>query len=171
MDTISLIIHVTAAAILVGPQVVMFFAVIPATWFIEDEELKRNVTRTIAGRFGMLAGASIVVLLVTGLYQFYTAVPEEIQGDMMAYRFGTIFIVKMTMVTVLLGLILAHTMIYSRRITRLSDAVLAGEAEPGDVEYARRQSFGFSVFLLLASVITLWLGVTLGHHDYSYVLQ
>ncbi len=169
METISLMVHVLAAAVLVGPQVVMFLAVTPATWLIDDERLKRDVLRVVAGRFGMLAGGSLLVLLATGLYQFYTYVPGPIQENMMDFRFGIVFVVKMTLFTVLLLLILAHTLIFSRRITRLSDAVIAGQEDPGALEYARLQSFGFSALLLLVSVAILWLGVTLGDHTYSYV--
>ena len=169
MDTISLMLHVTAAAILVGPQVLMFLAVTPATWLVDDERLKRDILRVVAGRFGMLAAGSIVILLATGLYQFYFYVPEPIQQNMMDYRFGIIFIVKMTLVTVLLLLILTHTLIFSRRIARLSDAVIAGEEDPGQLEHARMQSFGFSVLLLVVSVSTLWLGVALGDWAYSHV--
>lgn len=169
MDTISLILHVTAAAILVGPQVLMFLAVTPATWLVDDERLKRDLVRVVAGRFGMLAGSALVVLLATGLYQFYAYVPESIQDDMMSYRFGIIFVVKMTLFTVLILLILAHTMFFSRRIARMSDAVLAGQEDPGALEYVRMQSFGFSVLLLVVSVAILWLGVTLGDHAYSYL--
>lgn len=169
MDTISLIIHVTAAAVLVGPQILMFYAVTPATWLIDDEPLKRALVGVIARRFGMLSAASLVILLVTGLWQFYNVVPEYIQDDMMAYRFGRIFVAKMTMFTVLLGLVLLHAMVFARRIRRLSDAVQAGEASASELELARMRSFVFSGLLLLVSVGTLWLGVTLGHWEYSYV--
>lgn len=167
MNTISLILHVTAAAVLVGPQLLMFLAVTPATWLVDDERLKRDIVRVVARRFGMLAGTSLVVLLLTGLYQFYAYVPEAIQENMMDYRFGIIFVVKMTLFTVLLLLVLAHTIFFSRRIARMSDAVLAGEEDPGALEYARMQSFGFSVLLLVVSIAILWLGVTLGDHEYS----
>ncbi|MCK9486578.1 MAG: hypothetical protein M0R73_07735 [Dehalococcoidia bacterium] len=167
MDTISLMLHVTAAAVLVGPQVLMFLAVTPATWLVDDERLKRDLVRVVAGRFGMLAGASLVVLLLTGLYQFYFYVPEAIQENMMDYRFGIVFVVKMSLFTVLVLLIFAHMIFFSRRIARLSDAVLAGEADPGTLEYARMQSFLFSVLLLLVSIAVLWLGVALGDHEYA----
>ena len=72
MDTISLGLHVFFASILVGPQVLLFLAVVPATWLIEDEGLRRSVTRVVTRRFGVLSGISLVGLLATGLYQFYS---------------------------------------------------------------------------------------------------
>ena len=66
--TISLILHVTAAVILVGPQILMFLAVVPSTWLIEDNEaLRRAVLRVVAGRFGMLSVLAIAVLVITGV--------------------------------------------------------------------------------------------------------
>ena len=171
MGLISMIIHVTAAAVFVGPQLLMFYAVTPATWLIDDEKLKRQLVAVIARRFGALAAISLVTLLITGLYQFYTVVPEDIQAEMMDFRFGMVFVTKMTMFTVVIGLVMLHAMVFARRIRRLSDAVEAGEAEPAELEQARMHSFLFSGLLLLASFATLWLGVTLGHAEYSYVLR
>ncbi|MDA0815002.1 MAG: hypothetical protein O2924_00325 [Chloroflexi bacterium] len=168
-DLISLILHVSAAAILVGPQIVMFFAVTPATWFIESEALKRQVVGVIARRYGMFAGISLVVLLATGLYQFYSVTPAHIQDDMMAFRYGRIFVTKMTMFTALVLLIMVHAMVFAKRIRLLSDEVLAGRGSGDELERARQKSFGFSILLMLVSLAVLWLGVSLGHASYSYV--
>jgi uncharacterized membrane protein len=169
VDTISLILHVSAAAVLVGPQVLMFLAVVPSTWLIDDEQLRRQVLGVVARRFGMLAGTAIVVLLATGLYQFYSTVPENVRDDIMAYRWGMVFSVKMAAFTLLVVLIFVHAFVFSRRIARLSDAVIAGEGDPADLERARTQSLLFSLILLVVSIATLWLGVALGHGAYSYV--
>jgi putative copper export protein len=169
METFSLMLHVSAAAVLVGPQLLMFYAVTPSTWLIDDERLKRDVVRVVARRFGMLATGALVVLLATGLYQFYFHVPEFIRDDLMAYRFGQIFMWKMTMFTVLILLILVHMLVFARRISRLSDAVIEGHGDAGDLETARTQSLLVSLVLLIASFITLWLGVALGDPTFSYV--
>ena len=171
MGLISMIIHVSAAVAFVGPQLLMFYAVTPASWLIDDEALKRQVVGVVARRFGALAGISLLTLLITGLYQFYTVVPEPIQENMMDYRFGLIFVTKMTMFTVVLILVLLHALIFARRIRRISEAVDAGQASPGDLERTRMHSFLFSGLLMLVSIATLWLGVTLGHDQYSYVLR
>ena len=78
METISLILHVSAAAVLFGPQVLMFFALTPATWFIDDEELKGNVVSTVARRFGIMSAASILVLMATGVYQMQVFAPSNL---------------------------------------------------------------------------------------------
>ena len=172
MDTLSLIIHVTAAAILVGPQVLLWFAVVPSTWLIEDERLRRRVTRVSTVRFGMLSTIALVALVVTGLYQFYNVVPEGIQDDINGFRWGPIFMLKMTLFVVLVGLILLHGLVYGRRVARLSDAWLEDpdDQELGwELERQRRWSFGVSFIMIVVSVVVLALGVTLGHGEYSYV--
>ncbi len=168
MTTFSLILHVTAAVVLVGPQLLMFFAVVPSTWFINDEETRRNVTKTIARRFGMMAGIAILVLLTTGLYQFYSSVPGAITENMMEYRWGLVFTIKMTTFTLLVALIFIHAFVFSRRIARLSDAVLEGHGDEEELERARTTSFMFSLLILVTSVVTLWLGVMMGDHTFSF---
>ncbi len=169
MDVVSLVLHVSAAAVLIGPQVLMFYAVTPASWLVEDEYLKRRILSVIARRYGVLAGVSLLVLLATGLYQFYSVTPAYIQDDMMSYRFGQIFVTKMTLFTILIVLIMVHAMFFARRIRRMSDAVLEGRGDPAVLEQARLRSFVFSVLLMLVSFAILWLGVSLGHSTYSYV--
>lgn len=168
MNTLSLMIHVLAATILVGPQVLMFYAVTPATWMVEDERLKRDLVRVVAGRFAKLAGVAIVLLIATGLYQFYSVVPEAIQGDLNGYRFGMLFMLKMTLVVILLVLIVVHGVVIGRRIGRLADEVIAGTGDPAALESARRSSFAFSTMMLIVSISILLLGVALGYHDFSY---
>lgn len=180
MQTFSLILHVTAAALLVGPQLLMFFAVVPATWLIEDDErLKRALLRVIAGRFGMLATFAIVVLVITGVYQYATIVPKGVR-DSSTSRFGLIFSIKMMMFFLVMVMIGVHTRLYGRRIARLSDEVIALESDPSSarreegraravqLERARTQSFTFSALILVASLITLWLGVALGDESFSW---
>ncbi len=181
METIALAIHVTAAAILVGPQILMFLAVVPATWLIEDDErLKRAILKVVARRFGILAGGSIVTLLVTGLYQYYTIVPVNVREAPEEYVFGPIFSLKMIMFTILIVLIYVHAFRYSKKIGALSDQVIAIQDDPfsrgadeasqlrADLERARQKSFGFSVLILGASLMTMWLGVALGHESFAW---
>jgi len=172
MDTISLILHVTAAAALVGPQLLLFVAVIPAARALPDTQ-RSAVTRAVTRRFGVVAGVALMVLLTTGLYQFYERVPEPIQEEMTDYRFGRIFMTKMTLFTLLLALIVAHAAWLGPRIQRAMEAVDAsgdeGGREAAALRTLRRRSVGMSVAMLAASLAVLALGVTLGDHSYSYL--
>ncbi|MEC7789002.1 MAG: CopD family protein [Chloroflexota bacterium] len=164
MDTISLILHVTAAAALFGPQILLFFALTPATWFIDDEQLKRNVVSTVARRFGVLSAASILILIITGLYQMQALTPEGARE----LKWGSIFLVKMVLFVLLMGLMLVHTQYFGKKIRSMSDSVIEGATEvSGDLDYLRRQSWAFSFLMLVVTMILLWLGVMLGNHSYS----
>jgi uncharacterized membrane protein len=168
MDTISLILHVTAAAALVGPQLLLFVAVVPAARQLPDAE-RAAVTRAVTRRFGVLAAVALIVLLATGLYQFYERVPEPIQEEMTDYRFGRIFMAKMTLFTLLLALIVAHAAWLGPRIQRAMEAAEEGGREAEALRTLRRRSIGVSVAMFAASLAVLALGVTLGDHSYSYL--
>lgn len=168
MDTISLILHVTTAAALVGPQLLLFVAVIPATTQLPEAQ-RGAVTRVVTRRFGMLAGVALVVLLTTGLYQFYSVVPEAVQEEMTEFRFGMIFMAKMTVFVALLALIVAHAAWLGPRIQRELDAASGTDTET--LQALRRRSLWISGAMVAASLAVLALGVTLGHHEYSYAVR
>ena len=163
-------LHVLFAALLVGGQALLFFAVVPSTWLIEDEGLRRRVTLVIARRFSAIVGISLVGLLLTGLAQFYTDifVPPGIRESMSDFHFGRVFMVKMTLFVVLVVMIAVHGAVHGRRIARISDAVQAGETEPGELEQARRNSLVFSALMVLVSIALIFLGAALGDHSYSH---
>lgn len=162
--------HVLFAALLVGGQVLLAFAVIPSTWLIEDEGLRRRVTLVVAHRFTWIVGISLVGLIATGLAQFYTDifVPPDIRENMMEFHFGRVFMVKMLFVTILVIMIAVHGAVFGQRIARISDAVQAGEMDPGDLEQARRTSLVFSSIMVLVSIVLIFLGASLGNHAYSH---
>jgi uncharacterized membrane protein len=168
MNSVSLVLHVFAATLLVGPQVLLFFAAVPATWLIEDEALKRAVTRVITQRYAYIAGFAMLTLLVTGLYQFYNVTPDAISEDMTAYRFGWIFMAKMILFTIFIGLLGVHGVI-GRRIGRLADAVAAGEGDEFALENQRRISLMLSMVMMLVAIAILVLGTLLGRGEFSYV--
>jgi len=171
LDTVSLCIHVLLAAILVGPQFLLFYAVIPGTWLIEDERVRRSVTQVVTRRFGMLAGISLLGLIVSGLYQFYSdgIVPPGVREEMMDYRWGIIFSTKMTLLILLIVLLAVHGFVFGRRIRAASEALERGEGDVAALESARRGSLLFSTLILLVSVGILCLGVALSFTAYSEV--
>jgi uncharacterized membrane protein len=171
MESIVLGLHVLFAAILVGGQLLLFFAVVPSTWLIDDHGLRRRVTAVVAQRFGMMAGVSLAGLVVTGLFQFYSddLVPPDVRENMMDYRFGPVFVTKMTLLVVLVVMIGIHGAYFGRRIGQLSDAVEAGEADPGELERLRRNSLLFATLMVLVSIALIFLGATLGNDAYSHI--
>jgi uncharacterized membrane protein len=169
MSEISLIIHVVFAAILVGPQVLMFFAVTPASWAIEDDDLRTFVVRVIARRFAVLTVIALVVLLATGLFQFYRddVVPPAIREDLGGFRFGVIFMAKMTLVVVLVGMIAFHASVLSRRMATVTEGVKSGSLERYELDRARRNSLMFSALMILVSLGLVALGVLLAFAPFA----
>jgi uncharacterized membrane protein len=171
VHTLSLVIHVTAAALLVGPQVLLFFAVTPATWLIDDEVLRRQVLRVVTARYGMIAGIALVLLVATGIYQYVSLVPADVTGHLSSYRFGTLFMLKMGLFAIFIGLLVYHVWFIAPRIGRLSEAVVADQREEDvwALDSARRLSFMVSFFMMMAALGVLVLGIMLGSHEFSYV--
>lgn len=171
MSQLSLIIHVIFATVLVGPQILMFFAVAPASWAIEDDDVRTFVVRVIARRLATLTVVALVGLLVTGLFQFYQddVVPPAIREDLGGYRFGLVFMVKMTLVVVLVGMIAFHASVLARRMAAVTEGVKTGSLERYELDGARRNSMLFSGLMVLVSLAILALGVTLGFGPYADV--
>ncbi len=169
MGAASLVVHVLLAAVLVGPQILMFFAVAPASWLIEDHALRTSVVRVIARRFATLSIVALVGLLTTGLFQFYTdaIVPPQIQDEMNDFRWGGIFMLKMTLFLVLIAMIAFHAAVLAQRIARVTAAVEAGRADMWDLERARRNSLLFSGLMIVVSVSILALGVLLAYPPFA----
>ncbi|MSQ42147.1 MAG: hypothetical protein EXR65_03830 [Dehalococcoidia bacterium] len=175
MSTASLILHVLAAAMLVGGELLLFIAVTPASWLIDDERLRRAVTRVIARRFAMLTVIALVVLLATGLYQLLSNdfTPTQLREHPGDYRWGSIFILKMALTAALLVMIGIHGAVLGPRIARASDRADGDADGDGDgarvvLEGLRRNSLLFSLGMLLVSVAVLALGVALADHNFSF---
>lgn len=175
MDNISLIIHGLAAAVLLGGMVLLFLAVTPATWLIDDAALRRAVTRIVARRFAMLTGIALLLLFVTGIYQFFSEgiTAPDVRDDIAGYRFGPIFMAKMFLVPLLVVLIGVHGMWFGPRIGRATDEVIASDNDADAVfrlENLRRGSLIFSFVMLIITISIFALGITLGNHNYSETL-
>jgi uncharacterized membrane protein len=171
MSEVSLIIHVLAATILVGPQILMFFAVAPSSWAIEDDDLRTFVVRVIARRFATLTLIALIALVATGLFQFYQddVVPPDIRENMADYRFGLIFMVKMTLLVVLIGMIGFHAAVLASRMAAVTEGVKSGALERWELDGARRNSMLFSGLMILVSISILALGTLLAFAPYADV--
>ena len=168
MHTFSLILHSLAAAALVGPQVLMFYAVVPSTWLIErDERLRRDVLRVVTQRFARLSVVAFVIVVVTGVYQYF-AIPPEIRAESASINLGWLFSVKMVFVVAAVGLTYWHITRFGQRIATLSDAVIAGRGSADELESLRLRSFSFSIVIMLVSIATLVLGAALGDHEFAW---
>jgi uncharacterized membrane protein len=161
---------VLSAAVLVGGELLLLLAVTPATWLIDDETLRRAVTRVVARRFARMTVAALVVLTASGIYLFVQFVPQPIRENMNDFRWGSVFAIKMLLFFLMLVLIGVHGMVFGPRIARASELAIAGDEDAAwRLENIRRTSLLLSLALLVVTVAVLASGVVLGNHDYSYL--
>jgi uncharacterized membrane protein len=149
-DAIIRWLHIFAAVVFIGPQVFLAFVAMPALRSLEDARARQGAVRAITRGFGVLGGAALVVLVATGLYNFY-AVPEvEVFFDN-ADRYRRLFELKMLLVTIVIVLTVLHGALVGRRLQQLQEAA----ASESDIANARRWSMAASMLTLLASIAIL----------------
>ncbi len=159
-----------SVAVLVGGELLLFLAVTPATWLIDDEALRRAVTRVVARRFARMTVVALVVVTATGIYLFFEVVPQPIRESMNDFRWGSVFAVKMALFILMLILIGVHGMYYGPRIARASELSITGDEDAALLlDDLRRTSLLLSLALLIVTVAVLASGVVLGYHEYSYL--
>jgi len=114
-------LHVLAATIWVGPQVFLFVAAVPAVRTIEDVKERARLMRLITRRFGYLAWAAMIVLVITGVGNMYE---DEYSIDFLFdHNWGTIFEVKMTLVILTVVLTAVHSFILGPRLLDMQESV------------------------------------------------
>lgn len=170
MDSISLILHVLAASALVGGEILLILAVLPATSLIDDQPVRRSVTRIVTRRFARITIVSLVVLLITGLYQFFQMVPTPIRENIQEFRWGPVFTTKMALFGLMLILIGIHGMYLGPRIARAYDLASSGDANASlRLTNLRRSFLLVSLILVIVTIAVMASGVILGNHEYSYL--
>ena len=122
-------VHILAATIWVGPQVFLVVAAIPAVRTIDDAKQRARAMRVLTTRFGYLALAAFVVLVITGVGRIY----EDERGfglpldDLFDLRWGVIFQVKMTLVIITAILTALHAFVLGPRLLRMQEDATDGE--------------------------------------------
>jgi putative copper resistance protein D len=154
-NAIVLWIHILAAAIFVGPQVLLFAAAVPAMRTIEDVQQRTRATRMLTTRFGWIAGAALVVLVLTGIENWLHANDE---GLLNADRYFNVLQVKLTLVVVVVVLTALHGGLIGRRLLKLQEA----NAPEAEIAETRRWSVILSAAVLLVSVAILFCAALLG---------
>lgn len=146
-DAIVMAVHIVAAATFVGPQILLT-AVMPGIRSLEDVRSRQQVTRVVTTWFGILGGVALVVLLATGAWNLIESpyFPNRRFG-----RYYVIVLIKVTLVTIVAVLTVAHGAVFGRRMRQLQEKG-ASEEEIGRV---RRWSMSASMATLVCSVIIL----------------
>jgi uncharacterized membrane protein len=164
-------LHILGVALLVGPQFFMAYAWIPASRNIEDLRVRVKAMRTITRRFGYIGGAGIALLVGAGTYLIidwrnYYGVEDDVEFT--ALRFGVVFIVKMTVFTVMLAALAAHIFwLGPRQLERLEAQANGERISEAEVRSARTASMVTSILGLALALAVMVMGVMLNSVGWS----
>jgi uncharacterized membrane protein len=160
-------LHILAVAVWVGPQFFLFIAALPAIRTIEDRQTRARVMRTIVTRFGWLAWAAMLVIVLSGISNLFQVGADTPLNWASAndFRYGRIFAEKMVFVGIAVALTAVHTFVVGPRQLALAERM---EADPAQTARLRRISIVISSVALLASVLAIFMGALLANHDYSF---
>lgn len=163
--------HILGVALLVGPQFLLAFGWVPASRSISNLPERIHALRVMTRRFGYIGGAGIVMIVAAGSYLIadwrdYYAIPED--AAFTSLRFGVVFIVKMTLFTIMLAAIAYHMFFLGPRQLEAIEAQARGERiTEAEVRSARRQSMLVSITGLVLALAIMVLGAMLNTVGWS----
>lgn len=172
MDDFSRILflwlHILGVAIFVGPQVFLAYGWVPTSRQITDHATRLMAMRSLTRKFGYLGGAGLVLILISGTYLIstwrdYYAIPDE--ESFTAVRYGVIFIVKMTVLLVMLVVVGFHTFVTGPRLMDQLEA--SGSEDDPRTRSLRMQSRILSILGLLLALALMVMGVSMNVAEYS----
>ena len=164
-DAVTPWLHMLAVTVWVGPQFFLFIAAVPAVRTIEDRALRAKVMRTIVTRFGWMAWAAMVVIVLSGISNIFQEADDFGHLLDFDYRWVNFFALKMVLVGLTVALTAMHTFVVGPRQLRLAEQM---DADPSQVESLRRASIAISGLALLGSIATIFLAAVLANHSYSF---
>jgi len=152
-DAIPLWLHVLAATAWVGPQLMMFFVVMPSLRSLEDAAARYRFLQVLTPRFGWLGFGALAILVLTGVDNIRRFAPD----DMFDLRYGYILTVKVAMVAALALITAVHSFYVGPAQMRLQAEALSrpGPSGPAELSALRRRSMLLSSVTLLLSLAVL----------------
>ncbi|HET7738917.1 MAG TPA: hypothetical protein VFK32_10110 [Tepidiformaceae bacterium] len=167
----ALWMHILGIALFVGPQFFLAFAWIPASRGITDLPTRAKAMRTITSRFGVIGGVGLAMIVVAGSYLIatwrdYYAQPDDVEFT--SLRFGAIFIVKMTVLLVMLALTGLHTFVVGPRLLEQIDIQAAGgRVDEAGILKLRKLSMMLSIAALVLTLVIMVMGASMSSTSYS----
>lgn len=165
-------LHILGIALFVGPQFFLAFAWVPASRQISDPMTRITAMRTITRRFGWIGGIGLLCILVAGTYLISTWRDFYSQPSDLGFtdiRYGVIFIIKMSILLVMLVVIGIHTFVVGPKLVNKMEAQARGEGVTDDeVRAVRVQSMVLSITGLLLTLGIMVLGVMLSTQSFSF---
>ena len=154
-DAIVIWLHILGAVVFIGPQIFLAAVAMPAIRDMTDARERQALTRRITRGFGMLGGGALVVLLLTGFWNFSAAQDD---GKFDVTRYFWVFNIKFMLFMAVAGLTALHALVLGRNLQQLQEQ---GASEQ-DVAMARQRSMMASIATLVLSVVVLLFAAVLG---------
>lgn len=172
LHILAIWMHILGIALFVGPQFFLAFAWAPASRGIADLPTRVQAMRTITRRFGYLAGIGLALIVIAGAYLIATWRDYYSQPDELGFtdiRYGVIFIVKMSVLIVMLLVVGFHTFVTGPRLLSRLEAQSRGERFTEDeLRRLRIQSMTLSILGLLLALSIMAMGVSMTSTNYSF---
>ncbi|MHB8361136.1 MAG: DUF2269 domain-containing protein [Thermoplasmataceae archaeon] len=150
-NLIMLWIHVFSAIIFVGGSFFIWIVVYPASFKItDDEKLRTRIVGKIGKQFAIFTNVSIVVLILTGLYNVTWYFGERLTYNLLFNTLGgQILFTKGIIVLVMILLMYSNNIYHGKKIMKM--------AEDGDMEGLRklRKTSHFLSYVTLALMLII----------------
>jgi len=167
-DAIPFWFHLLAVTVWVGPQVFLLTAALPAVRLIDDAQLRLRVTRVLTRRFGWLALAAMLVIVLSGISNVYDRMlDDDLDIFNLDLRYAWIFVTKMSLVGLAVALTALHSLVVGPRLLRLQEQA-AASGDAGEVTSLRRASILISSLGLLATLGALFAAALLADHRFAF---
>ena len=149
-SVIPLWLHIIAATIWVGSQIMMFAVVVPSLRRVESGVSRSQILEVVTTRFGYLGLIALAVLIASGIENIDRYAP----GDMFEFRYGYILAAKLIMFGLVLVLTVIHTLVIGPALLRMQTQALSADNFAANPELAalRRRSILISLLTLLLSL-------------------
>jgi uncharacterized membrane protein len=158
-------LHILGVAMWVGPQFFLFIAAVPAVRTIDDTAARARVMRKISTRFGWMAWAALLLIVLTGISNlFQLGADTAIDLGSPDYRWYHVFTFKMVLMGAMVILTAVHTFVIGPRQLALMESGESG----GEAVRMRRVSIALSSVALLLSIVVVFLGALLNDHEWSF---
>jgi uncharacterized membrane protein len=164
-------LHILGVTLWVGPQFFLAVAWVPASRQITDFPMRVAAMRTITRRFGYLGGFGLILTMVAGTYLIIDwrdryAVPSDV--EFMSLRFGVVFVIKMTVLMVMLAVVALHMFVLGpRQLERLEAQARGEHVTEEELRAVRRRSMFLSISGLLLTLAIMVMGVMLNTASWS----
>ncbi len=164
-ESITFWLHMLAATVWVGPQLFLFVASVPAVRLIEDRETRARVMRLTAYRFGYLAAAAMIVLVLSGISNLFQE-GADADTDLSSFdnRYAWVFLAKMILVGLTVVFTAVHALVIGPRLLALQGSA----SEDGAATRLKVLSVASSALNLVLAIAIIYVAALLANHAFSF---